>query len=92
MSNAIDWLEKKADISTEDLLAEGAEAAEDESPLSLQPGEEARSLLCKDCGKRFRSTAQAEFHASKTEHANFEESTDEIAPLTEVERAAKLDQ
>ena len=46
--------------------------------------------MCNECGKRFRGTAQAEFHASKTEHQDFSESTEEIAPLTEEEKKAKL--
>jgi hypothetical protein len=58
----------------------------------LKPGEEARSLVCNECGKRFRSQAQAEFHASKTEHVDFSESTEEIAPLTEEEKAARLEE
>ncbi|RMZ85511.1 hypothetical protein DV737_g702, partial [Chaetothyriales sp. CBS 132003] len=44
----------------------------------------------KTCGKRFRGTAEAEFHASKTEHQDFSESTEELAPLTEEEKKAKL--
>ncbi|KAI5212180.1 hypothetical protein E4T42_01204 [Aureobasidium subglaciale] len=84
---AVDWLSNNADKSIEELKEN---EGEEESPLSLQPGELARSLLCKDCGKKFRSTAQAEFHANKTEHQNFEESTEEIAPLTEEEKAARL--
>ena len=60
---AIDWLGNNADKSIEELKED---EGEEESPLSLQPGEQARSLLCKDCGKKFRSTAQAEFHANKT--------------------------
>lgn len=60
---AVDWLSNNADKSIEELKED---EGEEESPLSLQPGEQARSLLCKDCGKKFRSTAQAEFHANKT--------------------------
>ena len=56
----------------------------------MKPGEEPRSLVCNDCGKKFRSQAQAEFHASKTEHTDFSESTEEIAPLTEEEKKARL--
>jgi hypothetical protein len=37
-------------------------------------------------GKKFRSQGQAEFHASKTQHVDFAESTEEIAPLTEEEK------
>ena len=52
----------------------------------------ARSLICNECGKKFRSQAQAEFHATKTEHVDFAESTEEIAPLTEEEKKAKLEE
>lgn len=50
----------------------------------------ARSLKCDDCGKMFRNATEAEFHASKTQHENFSQSTEEIAPLTEEEKKAKL--
>ena len=84
VQDAIDWLDKNSSETIEDLRESEAE------PPALQPGEAARSLVCNDCGKRFRSTAQAEFHASKTEHQDFSESTEEIAPLTEEEKKAKL--
>ncbi|WWC89065.1 uncharacterized protein L201_003983 [Kwoniella dendrophila CBS 6074] len=50
----------------------------------------ARSIKCSECGKIFRSTANAELHAEKSGHDQFEESTDEIKPLTEEEKKAKL--
>lgn len=92
MADAIDWMDKNADKSVDDLKADDANAAEDGAPADpvLQVGETARSLVCNDCGKKFRSTAQAEFHASKTEHQDFSESTEEIAPLTEEEKKQKL--
>jgi predicted nucleic acid-binding Zn-ribbon protein len=52
----------------------------------------AQSLVCEDCGKKFRSIAQAEFHGSKTGHENFKESTEEIKPLTDEEKKAKLEE
>lgn len=77
----------------------------------------AKSMICNECGKKFRSVAQAEFHASKTyvtpewrgrrgislsrsgltvmrnrEHVDFSESTEEIAPLTEEEKKARLEE
>jgi hypothetical protein len=61
---AIDWLDKNQEKSTEDLKQEQASASEE--PPELKPGEEAQSLVCEDCGKRFRSAAQAEFHGSKS--------------------------
>lgn len=48
--------------------------------------------MCSDCGKKFRSTAAAEFHASRSGHENFEESTEEIKPLTEEEKKQKLEE
>ncbi|KAF7798704.1 hypothetical protein EIP86_009928 [Pleurotus ostreatoroseus] len=42
------------------------------------------------CGKIFRNTALAQFHAEKSGHDQFEESTEEIKPLTEEEKKQKL--
>ena len=74
-----------------------AKAVNDETDPSIEPpalaaGEQARSLICNECGKKFRSQAQAEFHASKTTHVDFAESVEEIAPLTEEEKKAKLEE
>ncbi|KAF2431811.1 hypothetical protein EJ08DRAFT_165739 [Tothia fuscella] len=85
---ALDWLEKNADKSVEQLNEEDSTL----EPPALNPGEEAKSLICDDCGKKFRSVAQAEFHASKTDHENFSESTEEIKPLTDEEKKAKLEE
>ncbi|KAG9385436.1 UBX domain protein [Pyrenophora tritici-repentis] len=70
--------------------AELAVKATGEEPPALKPGEEARSLVCEDCGKKFRSMNQATFHGEKTGHENFAESTEEIAPLTEEEKKQRL--
>ena len=79
------------EISNQEATKTGNQEEEDDGP-ALQPGEEAQSLTCQDCGRRLRSTAQAEFHAAKTQHVNFAESTEEIAPLTEEEKKAKLEE
>lgn len=50
----------------------------------------ASSLKCDDCGKLFKSAEFAEMHAVKTQHSNFSESTEEVAPLTAEEKAEKL--
>lgn len=96
MQGALEWLEANQDKSYEDIIATTvtpthADDDPDAEPLPLQPGEIAQSLLCNDCGKKFRSQAQAEFHASKTQHVDFAESTEEVAPLTEEEKKAKLE-
>lgn len=51
---------------------------------------EAKSIKCSECGKIFRNTALANFHAEKSGHDQFEESTEEIKPLTEEEKKQKL--
>ncbi|KEF51692.1 uncharacterized protein A1O9_12327 [Exophiala aquamarina CBS 119918] len=67
--------------------------AEDQAQTAAKAAEaeaQAKSLVCNECGKKFRGTAQAEFHASKSGHTDFAESVEEIAPLTEEEKQAKL--
>ncbi|KAL4062529.1 ubiquitin-related domain-containing protein [Scleroderma yunnanense] len=51
---------------------------------------EAKSIKCSLCGKVFKNTALANFHAEKSGHDQFEESTEEIKPLTEEEKQVKL--
>lgn len=91
VQGALEWLENNQDKSLEEIKAQAEQGEEDEGP-ALQPGEEPRSLVCNDCGKKFRSTAQAEFHASKSQHVDFSESTEELAPLTEDQKKERLDE
>ncbi|KAJ6103947.1 hypothetical protein N7486_004169 [Penicillium sp. IBT 16267x] len=92
LQGALEWLETNQDKSLEEIKAAQSQEAEDEEGPALKPGEEARSLVCNDCGKKFRSHAQAEFHASKSDHVDFSESTEEIAPLTEEQKQQRLDE
>jgi len=58
----MDWLEKNQDTPMEELLAEeeaGPSVAEVE-------GQVAMSLVCNECGKKFRSHREAEFHGTKS--------------------------
>ncbi|RMD44930.1 hypothetical protein DV735_g188, partial [Chaetothyriales sp. CBS 134920] len=87
LAAAIDWLDQNSDKTVEQLQADDNAQTEANAAAAADA---ARSLVCNECGKRFRGTAEAEFHASKTEHQDFSESTDEIAPLTEEEKKAKL--
>lgn len=87
LTGAIDWLDKNADKSLEDIKADEAEDAE--AP-QLEAGEQARSMVCNECQKKFRSMAQAQFHAEKSGHTDFAESSEELAPLTEAEKAQRL--
>ncbi|EME44798.1 hypothetical protein DOTSEDRAFT_130830 [Dothistroma septosporum NZE10] len=90
LQGAIDWLDKNADKSVEELAADDAGFADEEGAPQLQAGESAKSMICNECSKKFRSMAQATFHAEKSGHTDFAESTEEIAPLTEEEKAARL--
>ena len=94
LTSAIDWLDKNADKSISDLQAEdaAADAADDKANdnPALEAGEVARSMVCNDCGKKFRGMSQAQFHAEKSGHDDFAESAEELAPLTEEEKVAKL--
>lgn len=87
MADAIDWLDVNSNKSLEEIKAEEENAQKEKAEAAA---EEAKSLVCNECGKRFRGTAAAEYHASKTEHTDFSESTEEIVPLTEEEKKAKL--
>ncbi|KAJ5907846.1 Ubiquitin-associated/translation elongation factor EF1B N-terminal eukaryote [Penicillium taxi] len=89
LQGALEWLEQNQDKSLEEIKATQSEQAEDEGP-ALEPGETSRSLVCNECGKKFRSQAQAEFHASKSQHVDFSESTEEIAPLTDEQKTQRL--
>ncbi|KAH9881327.1 hypothetical protein IAQ61_000050 [Plenodomus lingam] len=105
LSGAIDWLDKNQEKSLDEIKAQRASAssaassapvavdafASEEAP-ALSAGEEAKSLVCDDCGRKLRSTTQAEWHASKTGHENFSQSTEEIAPLTEEEKKQRLEE
>jgi len=62
----------------------------DVSQTDSGAGVEARSIRCSECGKIFKNTALANFHAEKSGHDQFEESTEEIKPLTEEEKKQKL--
>ncbi|GAA5900835.1 hypothetical protein JCM8208_004623 [Rhodotorula glutinis] len=89
LGQALDFLEKHADES--ESWWEAADEDEDEEGApSGADNPEAKSLRCGDCGKLFRNQALASYHSTKSDHTNFEESTEELKPLTEEEKAEKL--
>ena len=87
LPNAIDWLDKNADKSIEELQ-------EEDKPQEGMPEADAtaKSMVCNDCGKKFRGMAQAQWHAEKSGHDDFAESAEELAPLTEEEKTARLEE
>ncbi|KAI0317233.1 ubiquitin-related domain-containing protein [Amylostereum chailletii] len=77
----------------EDEDAEALRAAYGKASANVASGGadvEAKSIKCAECGKIFKNTALANFHAEKSGHDQFEESTEEIKPLTEEEKKQKL--
>ncbi|CAB3222635.1 unnamed protein product [Arctia plantaginis] len=59
------------------------EKAEDEAA-------EVKSFKCDECGKLLKNQDEMEYHAAKTDHKSFSESTEEKKPLTEEEKQAQL--
>ncbi|XP_003689954.1 UBX domain-containing protein 1 [Apis florea] len=52
--------------------------------------EVAKSMKCDICGKLFKSNLEVEFHATKSGHDRFSESTEEKKPLTDEEKKEQL--
>ncbi|KAK3325790.1 ubiquitin-related domain-containing protein [Apodospora peruviana] len=100
LQGALNWLEETQDKSLDELKASAASAAaagddEEEGGTSIPLLDEsgnAKSIVCSECGKKFRNADLAQYHATKTGHESFEESTEEIAPLTEEEKKARLEE
>ncbi|KAF5018902.1 hypothetical protein F66182_9097 [Fusarium sp. NRRL 66182] len=97
LQGALQWLEDNQDKPLDEIRAAATKAEDDEDDeteakiAELESGT-AKSLVCNECGKRFRNHDLATYHATKTEHTDFSESTEEIAPLTEDEKKAKLEE
>ncbi|KAG8404832.1 hypothetical protein J3459_016644 [Metarhizium acridum] len=100
LQGALQWLEDNQDKSLDEIQANEAskegeddeEDAETKAKIAELETGQARSLVCNECGKKFRNHDLATFHATKTDHTDFSESTEEIAPLTEDEKKAKLEE
>uniref|UniRef100_A0AAG5CWA1 UBX domain-containing protein n=1 Tax=Anopheles atroparvus TaxID=41427 RepID=A0AAG5CWA1_ANOAO len=100
VEQAMEWLLAHADEPLPptgaggDNPSTGGDAAPESSNSTTEAGEEdtpvAKSLKCDECGKLFKSQEEVEFHAAKTQHGSFSESTEEKKPLTEEEKKAQL--
>lgn len=98
---AMEWLLAHVDEEIPAAAAPAAAtAADDNAPSSsgaateeaaaTADGAVAKSLKCDDCGKVFKDQTEVEYHAAKTGHSNFSESTEEKKALTEDEKKAQL--
>lgn len=91
---AMEWLLAHTD---EDLPAASASSNPEEPTADAEAttaaddsAQVAKSLKCDECGKLFKTQDDVEFHAAKTQHSSFSESTEEKKPLTEEEKKAQL--
>ncbi|PWW75309.1 hypothetical protein C7212DRAFT_281028 [Tuber magnatum] len=104
LQDALTWLEKSEETSIEQLKGSADQPLNPGSP-SIPTGSggddydgdekpeipgTAASIKCSECGKLFSDAVRAEYHATRTQHTEFEESTEIIQPLTEEEKVAKL--
>ncbi|XP_030385354.1 UBX domain-containing protein 1 [Scaptodrosophila lebanonensis] len=96
---AMEWLLAHVDEAIpeqrEDAGASAAAPEDDTAPSSSGTGDDsgeavAKSLKCDDCGKVFKDQTEMEYHAAKSGHSNFSESTEEKKALTEEEKKAQL--
>ncbi|KAL8382958.1 hypothetical protein RB595_006633 [Gaeumannomyces hyphopodioides] len=99
LQGALEWLEANQDKPLEELQAGTSAAAADEEDedeaggpkiAGVDEGETAQSLVCNECGKKFRNSDTATFHATKSGHTDFSESTEGIAALTEEQKKERL--
>ncbi|CAJ0954933.1 unnamed protein product, partial [Mesorhabditis belari] len=64
----------------------------DQTSTSDAPAAAANSFKCDDCGKLLKDNDALMFHAAKTNHENFSESTETIKALTPEELAAQREE
>ena len=94
----MEWLLAHADETLSTTEATPPQSSEDNSncetlTLKTESADEAavaKSIKCEDCDRLFKSQNEVEFHAAKTGHSNFSESTEEKKPLTEEEKKEQL--
>ncbi|KAL5612231.1 hypothetical protein BROUX41_000229 [Berkeleyomyces rouxiae] len=92
LQGALQWLEDNQDKPLEDIKQAANEGAEAQSGDAGGADDAANSLVCNECGKLFKNADLATFHATKSGHTDFSESTEAIKPLTEEEKKAKLEE
>ncbi|KAJ2079082.1 hypothetical protein H4R24_004035 [Coemansia sp. RSA 988] len=101
---ALNWLEANPNDSgiSDNNTANGDSTSNSQTPVESAPAkepakesapaEEAQSIICNECRKLFKNEGHAQFHAVKSGHTDFAQSTEVIKPLTETEKKQKLDE
>lgn len=104
MEPAMEWLLAHADDPAIDAGHTIGSSSSAEAPPVVVPepsttsqeqsenaeGAEVKSFKCDECGKLLKNQDEMEYHAAKTDHSTFSESTEEKKPLTEEEKKAQL--
>lgn len=71
-------------------VADPNDAPATDEATSSSDAASAKSLKCDECNRLFKTQLEVEFHAAKSGHSSFSESTEEKKPLTEGEKVAQL--
>jgi len=87
---AMDWIIAHSEEHQEPEAEKSKPLADEEVLMESAENQTAKSIKCDECGKLFRSSEEVEFHAAKTNHSQFSESTEEKRPLSEEEKKEQL--
>ncbi|KAJ1854548.1 hypothetical protein GGH12_003553 [Coemansia sp. RSA 1822] len=93
LQQALDWLSENAgkplldEPMDETPSSEPTETPNEPAPVS---DEQAQSLVCNECNKQFKNEELAQYHAVKSGHTDFAQSTEAVKPLSEEEKKRKL--
>ncbi|KAJ2305233.1 hypothetical protein H4R23_006343 [Coemansia sp. Cherry 401B] len=94
LTQALDWLDANKDSPTLDEPLEAAPAAAESSaaaePSAPASDGQAQSLVCNECQKQFKNEELAQYHAVKSGHTDFAQSTEAVKPMSEEEKQQKL--
>uniref|UniRef100_A0A8R1I9U8 UBX domain-containing protein n=1 Tax=Caenorhabditis japonica TaxID=281687 RepID=A0A8R1I9U8_CAEJA len=92
MDQALDWIQKDDSGTAQETGESSSDAPAVAAPQEGNKDAPAvvASYKCDDCGKILANDDAVMFHASKTKHENFSESTEGVKPLTAEEKAAKV--
>lgn len=76
VQGALQWLEDNQDKSLEEIQSAEKDKEDDEDEdeikaniAAIEAGGTAKSLVCNECGKKFRNADLASFHATKRQVA-----------------------
>ncbi|XP_031631865.1 UBX domain-containing protein 1-B [Contarinia nasturtii] len=91
---AMEWLlahSDDAEIAPECVSADSTNTTESNvGGASTSEPQEVKSFKCEECNRLFKNQMEVEFHAAKSGHSNFSESTEEKKPLSEDEKKEQL--